>query len=113
MILQNKNKKSNHKIKLTHSQYSHAVQQTLNSLNKTINKKTVEEIARETKLIQRVSSKIFGYDFLVCMLIASLDAEHATLEKMADIFSSLNHRIRIRPQSIMERLNDETAPFFF
>lgn len=94
-------------------QLSSAVELMLNNLNKAINKKTVDELARETKLIQRTSSKIMGSDFLTTMLLASLDTEHATLAKISDIFLSTNRHIKITPQSIMERLNSEAAPRFF
>jgi len=60
-----------------------------------------------------VSSKIIGFDFLASMLVASLDAEHATLEKICDIIYSINHHVKITPQSLMERLNSEAAPRFF
>lgn len=98
---------------LTQTQLSSASQKTLKNLNKVINKKTIEELAWESQLIQRTSSKIIGFDFLTAMLIASLDTEHATLEKISDILHSINHHIKITPQSIMERLNGKAAPCFF
>lgn len=114
MILQNTHNDSKHKnAKCASSQFFPLIQKTLTNLNRITNKKRVEELAWESKLVQRASSKVFGYDFLAAMLIASVDAEHATLEKMSDILNSLNHRVRIRPQSIMERLNSEAASCFF
>jgi len=101
------------KTRLTQPQLSSAAQKTLKNLNMVMSKKTVEELAWESKLIQRASSKIIGFDFLTSMLVASLDAEHATLEKICDIFYSVNHRIKITPQSLMERLNSKAAPHFF
>lgn len=101
------------KPKVSQSQLSHATERTLKNLKQVINKKKIEELAYESKLIQRVSSKIMGFDFLTTMLVASLDGENSTLEKICDIFHSLNRHISIKPQSIMERLNDEAAPRFF
>lgn len=101
------------KLPTSQPQLSSAAQRTLANLNKVINKKTIEDLAWESELIQRVSSRIIGFDFLTSMLIASLDAEHATLERLSDLFHTINHRIKITPQSIMERLNSEAAPRFF
>lgn len=114
MIVQHSKKDPKQKnASLTQSQLSSEVQRTLKNLKKVINKKTIEELAWDSKLIQRVSSKIIGFDFLTSMLVSSLDAEHATLEKISDIFHAINHRIKIKPQSIMERLNSEASPRFF
>lgn len=114
MIVKDENKKiKQKKSRLTQTQLSVVTQKTLSNLNQVINKKTIEELAWESKLIQRSSSKVRGFDFLSSMLVASLDAEHSTLERISDIFHSINHRIKIKPQSIMERLNSEAAPRFF
>lgn len=94
-------------------QFSIAANKTLKNLKSVINKKTVEELAWESKLIQRTSSKIMGFDFLTTMLLASLDSEHATLTKISDLFLSTTRHITITSQSIMERLNSEAAPRFF
>ena len=112
MTLHQKANSSKHKKPKPQSEFSSQTKKTLDNLKKTINRKTVEELAHESNLIQRISSKIFGYDFLACMLIASLDPEHATLVKISDILHSLN-KARIKPQSIMERLNKESATCFF
>lgn len=114
MILKDKSKKiKQKKTTLSQTQLTVAIRETLDNLQRVINKKTVEELAWESKLIQRTSSKILGLDFLISMLIASADAEHASLEKISDIFHSINYRVKIKPQSIMERLNSESAPCFF
>ncbi|MDP1835489.1 MAG: IS4 family transposase [Chlamydiales bacterium] len=101
------------KAKFSQKPLTSAAQNTLKNLTNVINKKTVGELARKSKLVQRISSKIVGFDFLTCMLLASLDAEHATLEKISDIFFNTSYRIKITPQSLMERLNGEAAPRFF
>lgn len=114
MNLQHRSKKSNQKKSIpSQSQFSSVAQRTLTNLKRVINKKTIDEFARESKLIQRVSSKIIGFDFLGAMLIASLDAEHGTLERICDIIYTINHQIKITSQSLMERLNSEAAPHFF
>jgi hypothetical protein len=101
------------KGKLTQQQLTSPARKTVKNLKKVINKKTVEGLAWESKFIQRITSKIMGFDFLASMLLASLDAEHATLEKICEILHSINPHVKITPQSIMERLNSEAAPCFF
>lgn len=86
-------------------------QKVLKGIKQSLNKKEVNRLAWASKFVQRSSSKFTGYEFLTAMLISSIDSEHATLEKVSDIFRS-QHNIRIRAQSIMERLNDESAVVF-
>lgn len=86
-------------------------QKVLKNITHAANKKEINDVARDSKFIERSSSKITGFEFLKAMLVANVDSEHATLEKISDIFRS-QHRIRIRAQSIMERLNNESAVIF-
>lgn len=99
------------KKKITQNICSHLSQKVLKGINLSINKKDVNHIALTSQFIQRCSSKFNGFQFLTAMLISSIDSEHSTLEKISDIFRS-QYRVRIRSQSIMERLNDESAVNF-
>lgn len=112
MIVTHKRNDCKHK-KIPQSTFSTDAQRVLDNLQKVTNKKIIDELAWESKLVQRVSSQILGSDFLITVLIASLDGESATLEKMVDILNSLNHDVRIKAQSLMERLNCSAAPNFF
>lgn len=112
MIVHNKQNVCKPKKKLTQKESSHLSQKVLKKICQSIQKKTVNQIAFSSKFIQRSSSKFNGFQFLTTMLISSIDSEHATLEKISDIFRS-QYTIRIRSQSIMERLNDESAVIFF
>jgi hypothetical protein len=99
------------KKKITQEACSHLSQKVLKGITQSINKMEVNHLAICSKFIQRSSSKFDGFEFLTAMLISSIDSQHATLEKLSDIFRS-QHQIRIRAQSIMERLNNETTVFF-
>jgi hypothetical protein len=83
----------------------------LANISKTLSKKQINELAYTSNFIKRSSSKITGYQFLTSLLIASNDPEQGTLEKISDLFRSHFH-VRIRAQSIMERLNSESAMQF-
>lgn len=83
----------------------------LANISKTLNKKQINELAYISKFIKRSSSKITGYEFLTTLLIANNDPERATLEKISDLLRS-QYQVRIRAQSIMERLNSESAMEF-
>jgi hypothetical protein len=87
-------------------------QKVLKNISKTLNKNEINEIARASKFIKRSSSKITGYEFLTSILISCNDPEEATLEKISDLFRS-RFRVRIRAQSIMERINSSSAACFF
>lgn len=99
------------KKKITKKVSSDITQKVLRGITESINRKVVNSLALTTKFIKRSSSKISGFEFLTAMLIASTEAEYSTLEKMSDIFRT-QYRIRIRAQSIMERLNDESTVVF-
>jgi hypothetical protein len=99
------------KKKITQKACSQLSQKVLKGITKSINKKEVNHIALASKFVQRSSSKFNGFEFLTAMLVSSIDSEHATLEKISDVFRS-QHNVRIRAQSIMERLNDESAVIF-
>lgn len=86
-------------------------QKALKNISKNLNKKVINEIAQNSNFIKRTSSKITGFEFLTTMLVSSTDPEQATLEKISDLFRS-QYRIRIRAQSIMERINNESAMCF-
>lgn len=106
------NKKNSFKTKcISQKKFINSSRKVLRNLSTTICKKEINEIAHESRFIKRSSSKITGFEFLTSMLIANCDVEHATLEKMSDLFRSIHH-VRIRAQSIMERLNSESAERF-
>jgi hypothetical protein len=83
----------------------------LKNVSKRLHKREVNEIACTTGFIKRSSSKFTGFEFLTSLLIASTDPEQATLEKISDIFRT-QFRVKIKAQSIMERLNNEPAVDF-
>lgn len=83
----------------------------LKNISNVIHKKEINDIAYISGFIKRSSSKISGFEFLTSMLIASSDSEQATLEKISDLFRA-QFKISIRAQSIMERLNNQSAVNF-
>lgn len=97
--------------KLTQKNLIELSRGVLNNISKIINKKEINEISYTSGFIKRSSSKITGFEFLTSLLVANSDSEHATLEKISDIFRS-QFRVKIRAQSIMERLNNESAVNF-
>jgi hypothetical protein len=112
-VQHNSNDFKHKKFSISQAQLTDASQRTLGNLKKFVNKKMINEIAWESKLIQRESSKIGGFDFLSAMILSNLNAEHATLINISDVLNTLNHRLRMSPQSIMERLNSEASSHFF
>lgn len=83
----------------------------LKNISRVLHKREINEMAYTSDFIKRSSSKFTGSEFLTTMLLASDDSEQATLEKLSDLFRS-QFRVKIRAQSIMERLNRETAVNF-
>ena len=83
----------------------------LKNISNILSKKEINGMSYASGFIKRSSSKITGFEFLTSMLMASVDTEQATLEKISDLFRA-QFRVKIRAQSIMERLNNEFSVNF-
>jgi hypothetical protein len=94
------------------SQASQMIVDLLKKINSSFSKKAINELAWESKFIRRSSSKLCGFDFLLSMLIAGLHPSHSSLEQISDIMTRVNHNLRIKAQSLMERINSPSAVCF-
>lgn len=83
----------------------------LKGISTSLHKIDINEMAHISNFIKRSSSKFTGFEFLTTMIIASNDPEQSTLERLSDLFRS-QFKVKIRAQSIMERLNSESAVNF-
>ncbi len=110
MTIGNKKNTRNSK-RITQKKLAETSKPLLNNIAKAVCVKDINKLALDTKFIQRTSSKITGAQFLTSLLVASQDPEHATLERLSDHFRSI-YRIRIRAQSIMERINHDKSILF-
>lgn len=98
--------------RLTQIQVEQTVSNSLNQIKQAFSKSKLDQIAWETGFIKRASSKLLGRDFLVALLISSLNTAHSSLEKISFILTKINRNVRITPQSIMERINSPEAADF-
>jgi Transposase DDE domain len=99
--------------KPTQVQIQERVSDTIHAIRQAFCRKKVDEIAWETGFIKRASYKVGGKDFLVTMLLASLDSSHTSLEKISALLTRVNRNNRITAQSIMERINNPATADFF
>jgi hypothetical protein len=98
--------------KLAQKEVERSVSSSINKIRSAFSKKKLDQIAWETGFVKRASSKLLGWDFLLTLLISSLDTAHSSLEKISSILTKVNKDVRITAQSIMERINrPETADF--
>ena len=88
------------------------IQQVFNQLSCSFRKEEIEQLARQTKLIERSSSKITGSDFLVSFLASICYRSHCTLERMAEMMMRVSNKIRISAQALMKRVNTNKAVRF-
>lgn len=84
----------------------------LKKIKEAFSKRELNLLAWETKFVKRASSKLCGRDFLVTLLVASLDTAHTSLEKMSCILTKVNRNVSITAQSIMARINTPEAVQF-
>lgn len=98
--------------KFTKTNIRQIVDDTFSKLHKIFTKSAIEELAWETGFIKRSSSKIRGFDFLLSLLISSLDPEHSSLEKMSGILAQISRRTMVTSQAIMKRINNENTHYF-
>jgi uncharacterized membrane protein YobD (UPF0266 family) len=88
------------------------IEQTFNDIKRSFPKRRIDELAWETGFIKRASAKIGGFDFLVSLLVASLDPAHSSLEKLSEIFRRINRFIKVSPQALMEKINSQDSVQF-
>jgi len=87
------------------------IEKQLSNIKAIFSPNHIDLIARETKFTLR-SSKISAYNFLLTMLLESLDMSHSSLQKMCDTLKKLTHKKQIAPQSLMERINSTESVNF-
>lgn len=87
------------------------VEANLNKFKKIFSRRNVQAIGFESGFTKR-ASKISAYDFLLTMILGSLDTTHTSLEKMCNILKQINHKKQISPQSLMERINSNITVNF-
>jgi IS4 transposase len=80
------------------------IETNLHKFKTIFSKHKIHAIGLESGFTKR-SSKISAYNFLLTMIIGSLDTAHTSLEKMCDILKQINHKKQISSQSLMERIN--------
>jgi len=64
------------------------------------------------RFFNRERYKLLGFDFLVSLLVSSCEGAHSTLEKMSEIVTRVNHKVKISAQALMKRINQETSVQF-
>ena len=100
-------------VKPTKIQIQKAVVEKVHAIRQVFNKRKIEQVAWDSGFIKRSNYKVGGNDFLISLIVASLDSAHASLEKISSIITQVNQSIQITAQSIMERLNSTGSVNFF
>lgn len=75
--------------------------------------KKIRRIARSTKLIQRSTSKIKGFELLNALLESALEPESYSLEGIADTMHEYNARANLSKQGLSQRINTPECTLFF
>ncbi len=94
------------------SEITKIISDSIKKIKNSFSKHEIEASAWETGFIKRSSAQLRGFDFLMSLLVAGLHPEHASLEKLSDIVTEVNHNVRIKSQSLMERINSPSAVQF-
>lgn len=102
----------NNKKSLNKGTVNQLISNFLDDFKQIFSKGDIQQIAWDTGFIKRSSSKITGFDFLVSMLVSSLDPSHSPLEKISEILTHVSHKIKVTAQSLMERINKKAAVSF-
>lgn len=89
-----------------------AVDQTFHDLRRAFSKREIDQLAWDSGLNKRSSAKVRGFDFLLSLLVASLDPAHASLERISDIFTRVNGSMKVSPQALMKKINSEASVQF-
>lgn len=111
MTITNSHIQINSKISTT-KHIIQVIDQTFKNVKKIFAKSEIEELARETNFIQRSSSKITGFDFLITLLVSCTDTSHSSLEQISNILSHVSRKVSVTSQAIMKRINTKNTVDF-
>ena len=67
--------------------------------------KDLETLARQSKFIQRSSSKLNGKDFIELMTTEMMEEPAVSLEGLCDLLVDLNPQAEMTPQALHQRIN--------
>lgn len=87
------------------------VDQALVKLKNLFREKEIEQIAWETRFVKRSSARLWGFNFLKSILLLSCDKQ-GTLERMSEMVTRVDQRVKISAQALMKRINQETSVQF-
>lgn len=82
-------------------------------INKVFNGINVNELALETKFIQRSSNRLEALDFVYLMSVDLVSNASASLAELCRRLFALNPKTQMRPQSLSERINSKACVDFF
>ncbi len=81
-----------------------SIVQTVKSL---FNKTTLNSLAKDTKFVQRSSSKLKGYEFIEVMVVDMLEDPDTSYEALCERIAELNPNANISPQALEQRVNSK------
>ena len=92
-------------VKPTKIEVQKTVVDKVHAIRQVFHKRKIEQIAWDSGFIKRSNYRVGGNDFLISLLVPSLDSAHSSLEKISSILTRVNRNVRVTAQSIMERIN--------
>jgi Transposase DDE domain len=113
MSIRHKSIQGNKKLpRPTQTEVEQTISEDVRKIKSALSKRKIDKIATETGFVKRSSARLLGKDFLVTLLMESLDPTHSSLEKISSTLTVVNREVQITPQSIMERINSPAAVDF-
>jgi len=74
-----------------------------------IDPKEMRELARQTRFVQRCSSRLSGDEFVQLLIIESVDGEKSTLRGAVDTLGQIKSRASMSIQALGKRINTKAA----
>ncbi len=72
----------------------------------------LSRLAKESKFIQRSTSRLEGFDFVFLLAITCMLEPNITLEGLCDCLTEINPEAEMKPQSLSDRINSEYSAAF-
>ena len=67
----------------------------------------LNRLAKESKFVQRSTSGIDGFDFVLLLAIVCMPEPNISLEGLCDCLTEINPEAEMKPQSLSDRINSE------
>src|SRR5262249_25696575 len=92
--------------------HDHDLRNILTQFSKIVSPHFCNDLARSTRLIQRSTSRLKGYEFAQAMMVPNAFLEPETLNSLAVRMQKINNACSLSAPALLQRMNTKSAEAF-